>query len=62
MDNPKVNAILRRINQDEDAKIEFPEFGEYITPVMQGFNKLGCKDPPVDLKIPKQDETDDVLP
>jgi len=50
------------MNQDEDAKIEYHEFGEYITPVMQGFNKMGCLTKPPDLKIPAIDETDDVLP
>lgn len=33
-----INAILRRLNNDEDFKINFREFSQNITPTLQGFN------------------------
>ena len=32
-----INSILRRLNNDEDFKINFDEFGKNITPTLQGF-------------------------
>ena len=32
-----VNAVLRRLNLDEDFKINFREFAAAINPVQQGF-------------------------
>ena len=37
MDKSHINAILRRLNDDEDFKIGFQEFALNITPVIQGF-------------------------
>ena len=37
-----VNAVLRRINTNEDFKISFREFSSNITPMMPGFKPQGC--------------------
>ena len=34
IDTKKVNAVLRRLNSDEDFKIDFNEFTLNITPVI----------------------------
>ena len=37
-----INAILRRLNDNEDFKISFREFSQNITPMMPGFKDGGC--------------------
>ena len=37
-----INAVLRRINANEDFKISFREFSHNITPMMPGFKPQGC--------------------
>jgi len=32
-----INAILRRLNDNEDFKIDFQEFAKNITPTLPGF-------------------------
>jgi Ca2+-binding EF-hand superfamily protein len=34
IDTKKINSILRRMNRDEDFKIDFTEFTENLTPVL----------------------------
>ena len=34
IDTKKINSILRRMNSDEDFKIDFFEFTENLTPVL----------------------------
>jgi hypothetical protein len=60
-DQKTVNSILRRLNSDEDFKIDFNEFSMNISPVLQGFTPDGCTTPATDLKLPTDPETDDVL-
>lgn len=60
-DQKTVNAILRRMNSDEDFKIDFTEFSLNITPVLQGYTPDGCITPETDLKLPTDPESDDVL-
>mmetsp|Transcript_5908 Transcript_5908/g.9610 ORF Transcript_5908/g.9610 Transcript_5908/m.9610 type:complete len:88 (+) Transcript_5908:575-838(+) len=57
-----VNAILRRLNEDEDFKISFREFAENISPTLQGFTPEGCLTRPTDPNIPKEENCDDILP
>ena len=57
-----VNAILRRLNNDEDFKINFTEFGQNITPTLQGFTEAGCITHKPPLEIPDKETSDDVLP
>ena len=47
-----VNSILRRLNSDEDFKINFTEFAHNISPMMPGFTPEGCISNPVDLDLP----------
>lgn len=60
-DQKTVNSVLRRLNSDEDFKIDFNEFSMNISPVLQGFTPDGCTTPATDLKLPTDPETDDVL-
>lgn len=55
-----INAILRRMNSDEDFKIDFREFCQYINPLYPGFNQKACKSKQEDLKLPNK-TSDDVL-
>jgi len=34
IDTKKINSILRRMNSDEDFKIDFTEFSQNITPII----------------------------
>lgn len=56
-----VNAVLRRLNNDEDFKVNFSEFKHHITPTLQGFNQKGCLTPESNLMIPTDPDSDDVL-
>lgn len=56
-----VNAILRRLNKDEDFKINFREFAAAINPTQQGFTQQGCVTRKTPLNIPSDPETDDPL-
>ena len=49
------------MNSDEDFKIDFSEFSQNITPVLQGFNQDGCTTRPTILNIPTDPLSDDVL-
>lgn len=55
-----VNAILRRMNTDEDFKIDFREFSTYICPSIQGFDNRACLTKQEDLDLPDK-TSDDVL-
>lgn len=48
-----VNAILRRLNENEDFKIEFREFSNGLTPMHKGFVQDGCLTPETDLDLPQ---------
>lgn len=48
-----INAILRRMNDNEDFKIDFREFAANITPLQKGFVQDGCITPETDLALPK---------
>ena len=56
-----VNAVLRRLNDNEDFRIDFREFSQHITPKIQGFNQKGCLTPETKLMIPTDPDSDDVL-
>ena len=56
-----VNAVLRRLNKDEDFKINFKEFTYAITPTLQGFSQQGCISKKAPLNIPTDPESDDVI-
>ena len=56
-----INAILRRLNEDEDFKINFREFAKNITPVLQGFNQDGCLSRKTPLNIPTDPLSDDII-
>jgi hypothetical protein len=56
-----VNAVLRRLNKDEDFKINFREFAEAITPTLQGFNQQGCVSKKTPLNIPTDPLSDDII-
>lgn len=56
-----INAILRRINNNEDFKISFREFSSNITPMMPGFKDGGCISRKTDLNIPNDPNDDDVI-
>jgi hypothetical protein len=53
-----VNAVLRRMNFDEDFKIEFREFSIYLTPVLQGFDDRACLTRKEDLNLPDKNSND----
>jgi len=55
-----INAILRRMNSDEDFKIDFREFCAYICPAIPGFENEACLSKQEDLKLPDK-SSDDVL-
>lgn len=57
----EVNAAMRRMNNDENFKIDFREFCENLTPMIPGYRKDQCNMPPVDLKIPTDPQSDDIL-
>ena len=56
-----VNAVLRRLNKDEDFKIDFREFASSINPTQQGFTQQGCVTRKTPLNIPTDPESDDPL-
>jgi hypothetical protein len=60
-DQAKINAILRRINSDEDFKVDYNEFSLNITPVLQGFNQDGCTTRQTILNLPTDPLSDDIL-
>ena len=49
------------MNSDEDFKIDFIEFTQNITPVLQGFTQDGCATRPTILNIPTDPLSDDCL-
>jgi len=55
-----VNAIIRRLNTDENFKIDFSEFKHHVTPTLPGFNQKGCLTPETKLMLPEPG-SDDVL-
>jgi Ca2+-binding EF-hand superfamily protein len=56
-----INAILRRLNNDEDFKINFEEFALNITPILQGFTEEGCISKKTPLNLPEDPQSDDVI-
>ena len=58
----QINAILRRLIDDEDGKITFKEFSQSITPVVAGYQPEGCLTPAPHLGLPdNRIESDDIL-
>ena len=56
-----INAILRRLNDNEDFKIDFQEFAKNITPTLPGFVQHACISRKTELNIPTDPESDDVI-
>ena len=40
-----VHAVLRRLNSDENQKLDFREFSAALNPVLRGFTQQGCVTP-----------------
>ena len=52
---------MRWLNTDEDFKINFKEFGKRISPTLPGFISKGCISKEMDLDIPTDPFSDDIL-
>ena len=61
LDTTSVNAILRRLNGDDNFKIDFTEFSIQMSPVIAGYLPEACLTPEVDLNIPTDPLSDDIL-
>lgn len=55
-----VNAVLRRMNFDEDFKIEYREFTVFITPVTPSYSDHACVSRKQELNLPDK-SSDDIL-
>ena len=61
IESEEINSCLRRLNNDENFKIDFREFCENMSPIIPGYTRDACNMAMEDLKIPTDPFSDDIL-
>jgi Ca2+-binding EF-hand superfamily protein len=56
-----INAVMRRLNDNEDFKISFSEMARHISPLQPGFSDKGCLTSKFKFEMADKENSDDPL-